>query len=254
MGAAAGAQPGRGRDEAGHLTLSTGRLVRDNGASERRQLDSASKCASADVTVPQDVHAVSWRQCPHQPEDRFGQGPCRGQLRLQIAKLGAGRQTAVPQQIAHFLERRPVRQIVDVVAAVREHPTLAVQVADCRRGRNDVLKPPFGFASVDMIRSYRNWCIGHTTRVGPTFRSGVPLASLVADSGTPDLKGRASRGRYADLARIVTLRFQATASCRHRRTAGGSTRDRCRGSQSGRASETAACRRSGSSARRRPSP
>ena len=57
----------------------------------------------------------------------FGQRPRRGQLRLQIAELGAVRQAAVPQQVARLLERRVAREVVDVVAAIREHAAIAVE-------------------------------------------------------------------------------------------------------------------------------
>ena len=52
------------------------------------------------------VHAVHRRQRSHQAEDRLRQRPRRGQLRLQVAELGARGQAAVPQQVADLLEGR----------------------------------------------------------------------------------------------------------------------------------------------------
>ena len=75
----------------------------------------------------QRVHAVRRRQHLHQPEDRLRQRPRRGQLRLQVAELGAIRQAAMPQQVTGLLERRVAREVVDVVAAIREHAAIAVE-------------------------------------------------------------------------------------------------------------------------------
>ena len=64
---------------------------------------------STDVSVRSSVHAVRGGSCLHQPDDRLGQGARRGELRLQVAQLGAGRQPAVPEEEAHLLERRVLR-------------------------------------------------------------------------------------------------------------------------------------------------
>ena len=94
---------------------------------------------------PQRVHAIDRRQAAHQPDDRLGQRPRRRQLRLQIAELRARRQPAMPEQVADLLEGRELGQVVDVVAAVGEHAALAVEIADRRRRRDDVLEPGFAF-------------------------------------------------------------------------------------------------------------
>ena len=93
----------------------------------------------------QRVHAVHRRQGAHQADDRLRQRPRRGQLRLQIAELGARRQPPVPEQVADLFEGGRLRQVVDVVPAVGEHPLLAVEITDRRRGRDDVLEAALGF-------------------------------------------------------------------------------------------------------------
>ena len=50
------------------------------------------------------------------------------------------RQPAVPQQVAHLLEAGLRRQVVDVVPPIREDAAIAVDEADARRGRDDVLE------------------------------------------------------------------------------------------------------------------
>ena len=73
-----------------------------------------------------------------------GSARAASKLRLQIAELGARRQAAVPQQVAHFLERRVPREIVDVVAAIGEHAAIAVHIADGGRGGDRVFEPCLG--------------------------------------------------------------------------------------------------------------
>ena len=87
----------------------------------------------------------------------FRQRARRGQLRLQVAKLGAIRQPAVPQQVAGLLERRVARQVVDVVSAIREHAAIAVEETNPRRRRDDVFESAFGFFPAVAIsdQSYR---------------------------------------------------------------------------------------------------
>ena len=80
----------------------------------------------------------------------FGQRPRGGQLRLQVAELGARRQPAMPEEVADFLEGRVLRQLVDVVAAVREHAAVAVEIADGRRGRDGIFEPGLGLLAVLM--------------------------------------------------------------------------------------------------------
>jgi len=67
------------------------------------------------------------------------------QLRLQISKLSARRQASMPQEEADLFERGGLREIVDVVSAVREHAALAVQVTDRRRCGDHVLESALGF-------------------------------------------------------------------------------------------------------------
>jgi hypothetical protein len=76
------------------------------------------------------IHSIHRRQRSHQPDNRLGQRARGGQLRLQIAKLLARRQAAVPQQVADFLEGGGSGEVVNVVAAVREYAAIAVEVAD----------------------------------------------------------------------------------------------------------------------------
>ena len=98
---------------------------------------------------PQRVHAVGRRQHLHQPDDRFGQRPCGGELRLQIAELGAVRQPAVPQQVAGFLEGREPREIVDVVPAIREHAAIAVEKQMADDVATTSSRPALAWRSVD---------------------------------------------------------------------------------------------------------
>jgi hypothetical protein len=51
----------------------------------------------------------------------------------------------MPQEITDLLERRAAREVVDVVPVVGEHPTVAVQVTDGRRGGDDIFETGFGF-------------------------------------------------------------------------------------------------------------
>ena len=54
----------------------------------------------------------------------------------------------MPQQIADFLERRVLGEIVDVVAAIRQHAALAIEIADGRRRDDDVFETGFGGVSL----------------------------------------------------------------------------------------------------------
>ncbi len=86
--------------------------------------------------------------------DRLGQRPAGDQLRLQIAELGARRQPAMPEQEADFFERRVTGEIVDVVAAVREHAAIAVEITDRRRGGDGVFEPGLGLGSAPWSSRY----------------------------------------------------------------------------------------------------
>ena len=67
------------------------------------------------------------------------------ELRLQIAELGARREPAVPQQVAHLLEGGARRELVDVVPAVGEDTLLPIEIADRRRRGDDILEPALRF-------------------------------------------------------------------------------------------------------------
>ena len=140
--AAAGLEPAPRRDNGPHLRGEPDRLP----VLRRRR-----RVVHLRVVVPerrrqgaQRIHAVHRRQRPHQPENRFGQRPRRGQLRLQVAELRARRQPPVPEQVADLFEGGGFREIVDVVAAVREDTAIAVEITDRGRGRDDVLEPALG--------------------------------------------------------------------------------------------------------------
>ena len=102
---------------------------------------------------PQRVHAVGGRQHLHQPQDRLGQRPRGGELRLQIAELGAIRQPAVPQQVAGLFKGRVAREVVNVVAAIRQHAAIAVEKTNARRGRDDVFETALWFLRRCHIRA-----------------------------------------------------------------------------------------------------
>ena len=141
-GTAARLQPPVGRDQARQLRRQPHRLavvglrrvvgrVRVEVAEDRGQR-------------PQRVHAVARGQLLHEAQDRLAERPRRGELRLQIAELGAIRQAPVPQQVADLLERRALRQIVDVVAEIRQHATIAVEITDGGRRGDDVFETGLG--------------------------------------------------------------------------------------------------------------
>ena len=138
-GPAARLQAAVGGDDAAHLRGEANRLA----VVRRRRIVAGLGIVLAERRGqrPQHVHAVGGRQLLHQPQDRLGHRPRGGQLRLQVAELGAVRQAAVPEQIADLLERRAARQIVDVVAEVRQHAAVAIQVTDGRGGGDDVFEP-----------------------------------------------------------------------------------------------------------------
>ena len=81
-----------------------------------------------------------------------GSGRAAASCDLQIAELGAIRQAAVPQQVAGLLERRVAREIVDVVAAIREHAAIAVEETNARRRRDDVFETALGLFCCCHIR------------------------------------------------------------------------------------------------------
>jgi hypothetical protein len=44
----------------------------------------------------------------------------------------------MPEQIADLFERRPLREVMDVVSAVRENAPLPVEIADLGRSHDDI--------------------------------------------------------------------------------------------------------------------
>src|SRR5699024_7843966 len=68
-----------------------------------------------------------------------------GELRLEVAQFRTRGQAPVPQQEADFLEGGVGRQIVDVVAAVRQHAAVAIDPADRGGRRDDVFEPALWF-------------------------------------------------------------------------------------------------------------
>src|SRR5205807_892846 len=59
-----------------------------------------------------------------------------------LVELGRVRENAVPEQVAHFLEARAPRQVVDVVPTVGEAAVLAVEIAELGLGGDDPLESP----------------------------------------------------------------------------------------------------------------
>ncbi len=137
---------------------------------------------------PQRVHAVHARQRLHGAQDRLGQRARGRQLRLQIAEFGPGRQPAVPQQVADFLERRAafgVRQVVDVVAVIREHAAVAVEKADGGLAGDDVFQAGFGFR-VDMpSRYFPRGDLAAPSRAGHRRRSAGRWTSVPCRGSRP---------------------------------------------------------------------
>ena len=145
-GAAASLHAAVGRDDAGHLRREADRLAVLR--LRRAVVDLGVVLAEGRRQGPQHVHAVGGGQLLHQPEDRLGNRTGRGELRLQVAELGAIGQAAVPQEVAHLLERRPFREIVNVVAVVRKNAAIPIQITDGGSRGDDVFKAGFGFRFV----------------------------------------------------------------------------------------------------------
>ena len=107
-------------------------------------------------------------------------------------EFGAVRQPAVPEQEADLLERRAalgVRQIVDVVALIRQHAPVAVEVADRRFAGDDVFEAGLGL------------CVSSScSRLLPPSReahagSAVALVELLCPPGDLRAPWRARRRR-----------------------------------------------------------
>jgi hypothetical protein len=207
--------PAPRRDECRHLCRQADRpaLVRQNRS-----------IASVWIVVSQQrgqgaqrIHAVAFRQRAHCPHDGIRQFARGDECRLQIAELAAVRQPAVPQKKAHFFERRAtfrIRQIVNVVSLIREHAAGAVQKTDRGLSGHDVFEAGFGFHV-----SRHGICRSSPRSHGPMGRMAPSRITCLRQSEGP---------------------FRAGRRCR---SAGRWTAGPCRGTRTGRASETAACHR-----------
>jgi len=79
---------------------------------------------------PQRMHAGGLRGHTSQDiHDRTGQMACRGHLLLDVVKLLAIGEVAMPEEIGRFLKRDPARQLVDIVAADDQPPSLSIDLA-----------------------------------------------------------------------------------------------------------------------------
>src|SRR5215469_18311252 len=79
---------------------------------------------------------------------------------MQLAQFLPSWKLAEPQQIARLLEIGVVGQFMDVNAAIGEHATVAVDVADLRIRGNDALEP---------LRSMSCSHAGHSRLAGMDF-------------------------------------------------------------------------------------
>jgi len=142
------AQRGRGR-VVGHLGVE-GRERRDRGAQHVHRMGT---CERADDVV------------------RGGRQRARGlQLRVERFELGACRQLAVEEQVAGFLERRALGQVVDRIAAIEEFTGAAVDEADARAVEIHALQTAMHF---DLLGIF-----GHGHSPG---RSHGPVGLVAAD-------------------------------------------------------------------------
>ena len=79
------------------------------------------------------VHRFDPRQRFHCAENGLLERARRCQLCLKVAEFRAIRKPAMPQQEAALFERDAllsIGQVVNVVAVVREHATIAIEIAD----------------------------------------------------------------------------------------------------------------------------
>ena len=105
----------------------------------------------------QDVHRVRGLHAIDDLDDGVGDRPRRLELAVEPRELCARRQGAVEEQVARFLERRVLRQVVDVVAAIDELSGFAVDEADARLVEYDALESGAGAAHV--LRSSLQCCL-----------------------------------------------------------------------------------------------
>ena len=79
----------------------------------------------------QDVHGGSvLGKALQQLNHRLRQGPAPTHDRCDFVQLRLFGEAAEPQQVADFFKRRPLRQIVDVHASIRQNPLLSINVAN----------------------------------------------------------------------------------------------------------------------------
>ncbi len=139
-GPATGPQPSPSRDERAHLAgephglpvICLRRVVRGLGIAVRQNRRQGAK----------SLHTVDARQRTHRANDAVRQYSRCGERGLEVTKLGAARQPSVPEEVADLLEGHAalgVRQVVNVVALVREDAAVAIQVTDGGGTDDDVL-------------------------------------------------------------------------------------------------------------------
>ncbi len=116
----------------------------------------------------QDAHGI--RVLGHQAEGvEQGSGDLTGsdQLGGDPVELGGLGELAVPQEVAHLLERGLTGEIVDAVTAVGEARVGAVEIAELGFGGHDTFEPP------DELRSF-----GHGKSSRPRVYSSLVYGSL----------------------------------------------------------------------------
>src|SRR4051812_18416918 len=114
----------------------------------------------------------------------------------------------MPQQVAHLLEGRRLRQIVDVVPAVGEDAALAIQITDRRRRRDNVLET----AALGFIRC----CCGHSAILLALRDAGGTSTTTMPEGHVHDKALRCPA--HAGQVRLL-LRWPGSARRFHPRTA-----------------------------------
>src|SRR5262249_42814365 len=72
----------------------------------------------------------------------------RDQLAVELGELGLVGRLALPEEIGDFRESGPARQIVDVIAAIRQTAVLPVQIAQLGLGGDDPFETPNELSSL----------------------------------------------------------------------------------------------------------
>ena len=136
-------------------------------------LTSGSYWPSADVSVRSMSMPSDAGSCFISRRIGSDDRPRRRELRLQVAELGAVRQPAVPEQVADLLERRALREIVNVVAVVRKNAAIAIQITDGRSRGDDVFQAGFRLRFVySHAGSYQH--VGRRDRHADTVQADLP--------------------------------------------------------------------------------